>query len=505
MAAARSRPARKSVKSAGHKAALTHAETISIITGIMLAMLLGSLDQTIVATAMPTIGQELGDIHLLSWIVTAYLLTATAVTPLYGKMSDIAGRRVTLLVAIGLFVLGSVASALAPNMTVLILARALQGLGGGGLIALPQTIIADVVSPKERGRYQGYIAAVFITSSIAGPLLGGLIAEYLHWSVIFWINVPLGFLAFWMTSTLLKKLPHYERPHRLDLLGAALMAAATVTMMLALNWGGLTYPWGSPVILGLFVLSALLWIAFVWRLATASEPLIPAEILTHPIVAMGTVAACFAMGTFIGLIIYLPIYLETVYDFSASDSGFALMPFMIGTMFGAAGTGRMMPTVTHYKRMPMIGLIIAIAALAVLAAMPRGLPDIWLEVVLGIAGLGLGTVLPVATVSVQNAVSQHQMGTATAAMNFFRSLGGALVVAGFGAILMGGLPTGTAGHVTMETLAQNFVANGLDIAIVYRWVFIAAAIGLFIALIALAVMEERPLRDQVQEAPLGLE
>ncbi|KXF78102.1 MFS transporter [Paramesorhizobium deserti] len=504
MAIAKTKSSRKPAQPSS-KPALTFAETRAIILGIMLAMLLGSLDQTIVATAMPTIGQDLGDIHLLSWIVTAYLLTATVVTPLYGKMADIAGRRVTLLVSVGLFILGSIASALAPNMVVLILARALQGLGGGGLIALPQTIIADVVSPKERGRYQGYIAAVFITSSIAGPLLGGLIAEHLHWSMIFWINVPLGLLAFWMTSTLLKKLPHYERPHRLDLLGAALMATAAISLMLALNWGGLSYPWGSPLILSLFAFSAALWITFIWRLRTAPEPLIPAEVLANPIVRMGTVAACFCMGTFIGLIIYLPIYLETVYGFSPSASGFALMPFMVSTMFGAAGTGRMMPIVTHYKRMPVIGLIIAILALAILAAMPKSLPVIALEIVLGIAGIGLGTVLPVATVAIQNAVAPHQMGTATATMNFFRSLGGALVVAGFGAILLGGLPAGAASHITMETLAQSFVAHGLDVALVYRWVFAAAAAGLLIALIALIAMEERPLRDRVQEAPMGLE
>ncbi|PYE86865.1 MDR family MFS transporter [Phyllobacterium leguminum] len=497
MTVARSKPAKK--------ATLTHAETRSIVFGIMLAMLLGSLDQTIVATAMPTIGQDLGDVHLLSWIVTAYLLTATAVTPLYGKMADTMGRRVTLLVSVGLFVVGSVASALAPTMPVLIVARALQGLGGGGLMALPQTIIADVVSPKERGRYQGYIAAVFITSSIAGPLIGGFFAEHLHWSAIFWINVPLGFLAFWMTSTLLKKLPRYERPHRLDVLGAVLMASATVSLMLALNWGGLSYPWGSPVILGLFAFSAILWAGFIRRLMTAPEPLIPVEVLANRIVAMGTIAACFCMGTFMGLIIYLPIYLETVYGLSASQSGLAMMPLMLGTMLGATATGQTMARVAHYKRMPMVGLAVAVAALAFLAAVPRSLSVTELEVFLAIAGIGLGTLLPVSTVSIQNAVASHQMGTATSTMNFFRSLGGALVVAGFGAILMGGLPPGVAGHITMETFAQSFTANGLDIAVVFRWVFAAAAAGLLIALAAVIAMEERPLRDRVQEAPLGLE
>src|SRR5689334_8447876 len=188
-----------------------------INAGIMLAMFLAALDQTIVATALPTIGRELGDLEHLPWVVTAYLLTATAVTPLYGKLSDIHGRRLTMLVSITIFVIGSVACALAPSMLVLVLARGLQGLGGGGLISLAQTIIADVVAPKERARYQGYIASVFATSSVGGPVLGGVIADHLHWSAIFWLNVPLGALAYWMTSSTLKRLPRHERPRRLDL------------------------------------------------------------------------------------------------------------------------------------------------------------------------------------------------------------------------------------------------------------------------------------------------
>jgi MFS family permease len=217
---------------------LDHAAVRSIVIGILLAMLLAALDQTIVATALPTIGRELGNPEQLPWVVTAYLLTSTAVTPLYGKLSDIHGRRLILLIGIGTFVLGSLACALAPSMGVLIVARGFQGLGGGGLISLAQTIIADVVAPKERGRYQGYIAGVFVTSSVAGPVLGGFFAEHLHWSMIFWINLPLGAVAFVMTNRVLRRLPRHERPHRVDLLGALLMVLATVTLLLALSWGG---------------------------------------------------------------------------------------------------------------------------------------------------------------------------------------------------------------------------------------------------------------------------
>src|SRR3954471_11397106 len=216
----------------GH--ALGRAEIRSIVIGIMVAMLLAALDQTIIATALPTIGRELHDLEHLSWVVTAYLLASTAVTPLYGKFSDTHGRRVTLLIGIATFIVGSIACALAPTMLALILARGLQGLGGGGLISLAQTIIADLVSPKERSRYQVYFASVFVTSSLIGPVLGGFFAEHLHWSVIFWINLPLGLLALWMTNSSLKRLPRHDRPHRLDLLGAGLLVLATVTFMLAL-------------------------------------------------------------------------------------------------------------------------------------------------------------------------------------------------------------------------------------------------------------------------------
>ena len=307
---------------------LNHATIRSIVIGIMLAMFLAALDQTIVATAMPTIGRELRDLEHLPWVASAYLLSATAVTPLYGKLSDIHGRRSILLLGIGIFIVGSVACALASSMLVLILARGLQGLGGGGLISLAQTIIADVVAPRERARYQGWIASVFVTSSVAGPVLGGFFAEHLHWSMIFWINLPLGLFAFWMTSSALRHLPRHERPHRLDLIGALLIVLASVSLMLALTWGGTRYPWSSAPIVLLVMGAAVASVLFVARLLTAAEPLLPLAILLNPVVSRGTAAASFIMGTFIGLSIYLPAYLELMLGLTASGTGLALIPFI---------------------------------------------------------------------------------------------------------------------------------------------------------------------------------
>ena len=261
----------------------------------------------------------------MSWVVTAYLLTGTAVTPLYGKLADIHGRRVMMLTAIVIFVVGSVACALAPSMTALVLARALQGLGGGGLMALAQTIIADIVSPLERGRYQGYIGAVFATSSVGGPVLGGFLTEHIDWSLIFWINLPLGLVALGMTSNVLRRVPFRPRKHRLDVIGAALMMCAAVALLLALSWGGRRYEWISPQTGALLLLSAILWGLFAWRLVMTREPFLPLAVLGNPVVRCATLAGACNMGTLVGMTIFVPLYFETVLHLSASQSGLALI------------------------------------------------------------------------------------------------------------------------------------------------------------------------------------
>jgi MFS family permease len=279
---------------------LDKASIRRIMIGIVLAMLLAAMDQTIVATALPTIGNDLHDVEHLPWVVTAYLLSGTAVTPLYGKFADVIGRRTTMMTAIGIFLVGSILSAIAPTMWFLIAARFLQGLGGGGLIALSQTIVGDVIPPRERMRYQGYFAMVFVTSSIAGPVLGGFFAERLHWSLIFWINVPLGILAFAMTNDVMKRLPRHERPHKIDVIGAVLVIVATVTLLLALSWGGGSYAWTSPQVVGLLVVALVTTVLFVRRLMTAAEPFIPLSVTLHPVVAAAAISSFFAGGTMVG-------------------------------------------------------------------------------------------------------------------------------------------------------------------------------------------------------------
>jgi EmrB/QacA subfamily drug resistance transporter len=480
---------------------MSHEDIRSIIIGIMLAMFLAALDQTIVATAMPTIGRELNDVAHLPWVITAYLLASTAVTPLYGKLADIHGRRVTLLSGIVVFIIGSVACAIAPSLWLLVVARFVQGLGGGGLIALAQTIIADMVPPRERGKYQVYIASVFFVSSVLGPVLGGIIAEALHWSVIFWINLPLGLAAYWMTSSALKRLPRHERPHKLDMLGAFLMTGATMTLLLALSWGGTHYPWASAPILGLVGLSVLLWIAFAWRLRSADEPLIPLAILANPVVRDGTIAAGFGMGAFIGLTIYLPLYFETVAGLSATYSGLGLLPLTCGTVIGATLSGQALTRTTHYKRLPVIGLSIALAGMVVLAIFAGRMPLIPFGLLLAVISFGLGTMLPVATVSIQNAVLPYQMGTATAVANFFRQIGGALIVAVFGAIVLGGVGAQGAG-LSPEALKLGVVDRETMVRL-FAYVFAATAFGFAMALTFMIRMKELPLRSKAVGAASG--
>jgi MFS family permease len=304
---------------------LDHVAARRIIVGVLLTMMLAALDQVMVATALPTIAASLGDVENMSWVVTANLLCATAVTPLYGKLSDIHGRRTMMLIAIGVYAAGSLACALAPTMLALILARAMQGLGGGGLMPLVQTIIGDVASPRDRPRYQALTSSTFILSTVGGPLLGGFIAEHLQWSWIFWLNLPLCALAYLLTHNVLQRLPRHDRPHKLDVLGAVIMVGAAIALMLALTWGGRRYPWASPQVIALFAASAALWLLFAWRLMTAQEPFIPLSVLRDGAVRVGTAAAFLVIGAVIALTIVLPLYAQLALGLSVSESAWSII------------------------------------------------------------------------------------------------------------------------------------------------------------------------------------
>ena len=474
-------------------APLDHAAIRAIMLGIMLAMFLSALEQTIVAPALPTIGRTLGDVENLSWVVTAYLLANTVATPLFGKLSDIHGRRRMMLVAIVIFIVGSVACALAPNMPALIVSRALQGIGGGGILPIAHTIIGDMVTPRERPRYQSYTSIMFMAASIIGPVVGGVLTDYVHWTMIFWINLPMGLLALWMTDRALKKLPRHDRPHKLDVLGALLMVGAALALMLAMTWGGTRYGWVSAPILGLLAGAVVLWLLFAWRVASAPEPFIPLAVLRAPILAATTAAGFFSVGVIIGLTIFLPVYFELVLGFSPSGSGTALIVFLAAATIGSFFAGRLMIQLTHYKLVPAVGMVLGIIMLAVFAWKPGGLSLLEVCGLLTIGGAGLGVMYPVTTTIVQNTVVPHQLGTATGALNFARQLGGAITVAAFGAIVLGGIDTG--GHgLTLEMLRGGANVAGANFTQVFGWMFAAGAVFLAAGLVAVVAIEERPLR-----------
>ncbi|UVK37167.1 MFS transporter [Mesorhizobium sp. AR10] len=471
---------------------LTESEKNAIIGGVLLSMLLAALDQTIVAPAMPTIGRLLGHADYLPWIVTGYLLTATAMAPLYGKISDVYGRRPTVYAAILIFLLGSLVSAMAPNMLVLVIGRAIQGAGGGGLFALAQTVIGDLVPPRERARYAAWIAGTWAVASIAGPLLGGTFAEHLHWSLIFWINIPLGLAAMAIINKPLKKLPIAAKHHRIDGLGAVLLVVATALLLLALNWGGSTYPWMSREILGLVACSAVFWAVFALRLMRAAEPLISLEVLGNPIVLAGTLSMFLLQAANIGLAVYLPVYLQAIVGLSVSDSGIAMLGLLLGTVAGATFSGRMVPRFTHYKRIAMVGVLFAIVSLGLLALVAGHASLLLVEVLTICIGLGSGTTFPVATVSVQNAVDRVHLGVATGVLTFLRSLGSALGVAMLGAIALGyGLPL--AGEGTPA-------AGQIISAVPFMMIFLVAAAILLLAFVTLALMPEKQLRGHSEDA-----
>jgi MFS family permease len=402
-----------------------------------------------------------------------------------------------IIVSLSLFIAGSVLCALAPSMPILILARGLQGLGGGGIMPVVQTVISDVVSARERGQYQAYFSAVWMLAGISGPVLGGIFADHLHWSMIFWINLPLAAAALALLLPRMGKIPVYHRHRKVDWLGGVLLMASAVVFMLVLTWGGNRYHWLSPAILGMVGGAVTLALAFVWHAKRADEPFLPLPLIGGPVVPFGLMASGCALGAMIGLTVILPLYYEVVYHLSASEAGLGLIPLAAISTFGAAIAGRTMARVKHYKRVAIAGSITATIAAA---AMTLTTPSLWvLLALLAVFGVGLGTVFPITVVSLQNAVPRAQVGTITGAMNFFRAMMSSFAVAAFSAILLMALGTdislGGEAHGPVGAIASA------DMVAAFRYVFAAATVMLAIAATCMIAMEERPLAGPAVAPP----
>ena len=465
---------------------LSHRDARLIVIGMMLPVFMGSLDQTILATALPAIGRDLGHANELSWLITTYLIAATASTPLYGKISDIRGRRFVTITAISLYMAGSLICALAPSMPILIAGRLLHGLGGGGLTSSGMVVLGDVAAPSERARYYAYFSIVYTTAGACGPALGGFLSDHLHWTAIFWLNIPLGLLALAFTASVLRRLPRHERPHRLDVLGAMLIVIATVAFMLAITSGGVRYPWDSGPILGLLAFALATGALFVVRLMTAPEPLIPITILRDPIVRCAIAANAFGWGGIIGLNIFLPMYLQRVIGMSATVAGLSLMVLMATLNASAGFSSQLIARHTRYKVVPLIGLAVAIASVAWLAWQVRDVNPLGFELLLAILGVGFGPIAPLSTTALQNTVAIHQFGTAIGTLNFTRTLYATILVAVCGALLNDSDAVGGAVAATGPLAASGF-----------QMVFVAAAASLGIAFVATVLLEEKPLRTGV--------
>ncbi len=494
------------------RATFTHREILRVFSGVALAMLMAAMDQTVVATALPTMGADLGSLENLPWVVTAYMLASTATTPIYGKLSDLYGRKRILQIAIWLFLAGSLLCAVAQSMVQLIVFRGLQGLGGGGLMALAFTIIGDVVAPRERGRYQGYIGGVFALASVAGPLLGGLFTETLSWHWIFLINLPIGAAALIMTNRALDRLPKGTAHPKIDYLGAALLMGAVTSLLFVVSRGGSMVPWTSPTILGLGALGVALLAAFIVHERRVEEPILPLKLFRIPVFAVANpIVAVSAMTLFAG-IVFLPLHLQLVLGTGATASGLLLLPLVFGMTFGAVGGGRLIARSGRYKIFPIVGLGLAVAMYLVLGLVNTVAGDpLYATLILVPLGIGLGLVMPVMTVAVQNAVDRRDLGAATASVGFFRSLGGSVGVALFGAVLSwevtrrltsAGLPDlnprdvlehGTAVLATLPPAAQTAALHAFAGAFETLFV-LAAALGL-VSLVLTLFLEELPLRS----------
>jgi len=501
-------------------APLTHRQVLVVFSGLLLAMLLAALDSTIVATALPTIVGELGGLERLSWVVTAYLLAQTVVTPIYGKLGDLYGRKGVLQGGIVLFLVGSVLCGMSGNMTQLIAFRAIQGLGGGGLMVTTQAVVGDIIPPRERGRYQGIFGAVFGVSSIAGPLLGGYFTTHLSWRWIFYINLPLGALAL---AVLAATLPaRGERVRRaIDYVGSALLAVALSAIILFSDLGGTEYAWSSPTMLALVAVAVLAIAAFLLAERRAAEPVLPLRLFGNRAFAVASVVGLIVGFALFGSVTYLPLFLQVVQGASPTASGLQMLPMMGGMLLTSIASGQVISRTGRYKLFPILGTAVMTVGLFLLSRMSTGTTTAQALGIMLVLGLGLGMVMQVLVIAVQNAVDYADLGVATSGATLFRLIGGSLGTAVLGAIfaarlaatlaarLPAGVPhaVGGGGGLSPQALARLPAA----VRDVYAQAFatslgtaflVATGVALLGFLVAW-LLPERPLRETIAAGTAG--
>jgi EmrB/QacA subfamily drug resistance transporter len=459
------------------------------MAGLMLVMLLASLDQTIVSTALPTIVEDLGGLTHLSWVVTAYLLAVTVVTPLYGKLGDLYGRKLVLQVALVVFLIGSALCGLSQDMTQLILFRAVQGLGGGGLLVSAQAAIGDVVPPSRRGKYTGLFGAVFGVSSIAGPLIGGFLTSHVSWQSIFYVNIPLGVLALAVLAVALPSSPERRR-HALDYAGTLLLALGLSSLVLLTTLGGNTFDWGSPEIVGMAIVAVVALIAFTRVEARAAEPILPPSLFHNRVFVVCSLVGLIVGFALFGALTYLPLFQQVVRGLSPTASGLQLLPLMAGLLFTSIVSGQVIVRTGHYKVFPILGTAISAFGMWLLSSLDASTGSGVAALHMLVLGLGLGMVMQVLVLATQNAVPYEQLGVATSGATLFRSIGGSLGTAVQGAIFSGHLNSGLAAGESRTTAFTGALHE----------VFIVATVVVAVAFVLTWLIPERPLRATVESS-----
>ncbi|HEY3842710.1 MAG TPA: MDR family MFS transporter [Acidimicrobiales bacterium] len=496
-----------------------HRKILVVMGALMLGMFLASLDQTIVSTALPTIAGDLHGLNHLSWVVTAYLLTTTISTPLWGKLGDLYGRKNLFQLAIVVFLAGSMLSGLSQNLAELVAFRAVQGIGAGGLMVGAQAIIGDVVPARQRGKYMGYFGAVFGLSWVAGPLLGGLFTQHLSWRWIFYINVPIGVLALFVIAAVLH-IPARRVHHKIDWAGTTLLSAGVTAIILMTSWGGGQYAWGSPTIIGLAVGGAALLVAFCLVETRAVEPIIPLGLFKNRTFTSASLLGLILGFAMFGAIVYLPLYLQTVHGATPTSSGLELLPLIVGMLSTFILSGRLVTRTGRYKIFPIVGSAILTVGLYLLTLLGPHTSFATASVYMFVVGLGIGCIMQVLVVAVQNAVPYSQLGVATSTSTFFRTIGGAFGVSVLGAVFSSKLLSQLTAHANAAQLklinGGNVTANPAQISHLppgQRVVFVDAFshalqtvfwVSVPFAILAFAlswVMKEIPLRTSAQPSP----
>lgn len=428
-------------------------EASRVFVGLMLGMLVASISQTIVGPAMPRIVAELGGMDHYSWVATAAMLVSAITVPIVGKLSDLYGRRGFYLGGLVVFMVGSVIAGFAQSFWVLVVARAIQGLGMGTVMPLSQTIIGDIIPPRQRGKYQGLMGAVFGVTSVAGPLAGGFITDHFGWRWLFFAAVPFGVVATLVIARFLH-LPHQRRDARVDSLGIATLAAALVAILLATSWGGTTYPWGSSTIIGLYAFGALALVAFVVVERRASEPVIPLRLFRSSVFTASNLASFGLAMVMFGAIIYIPVYAQGVLGVDATNSGLILAPLMLGFIVMGILAGLVITRTGRYKAIMVAGVVVMGAGLWLLTRLTWQSSQGQLTIAMVVLGIGIGMAMQQYTLVVQNAVERRDLGVATASSQFFRNVGSTVGIALFGTVLTSGLGAAIAGHLPPAVAAQ---------------------------------------------------